>query len=60
LSPELLVAVEPLHGFLHRAGVELNRDGASGFGPGNQAGVGKHVEVLHHRGQRHRVGTREF
>ena len=60
LHPELLVAVEPLHGFLHRAGGELNRHSAPGLGARNQAGIGEHVEVLHHGGQRHRERLRQL
>ena len=60
LGPELLVAVEPLHGFLHRAGGKLHRHSAPGLGARNQARVGKHVEVLHHGGKRHRERLREF
>jgi hypothetical protein len=59
-GPELLVAVEPIHGLLHRSGDERAGHGATGFPPHDQPGVGEHREVLHHRGQRHGQRPGEF
>ena len=58
--PEALVAVEPIHGLLHRAGDQRARHGATGFPAHDQPGLGQHREVLHHRGQRHGQRPREF
>ena len=56
----MLVAVEPIHGLLHRAGDQRARHGATGFPAHDQPGLGEHREVLHHRGQRHGQRPREF
>jgi hypothetical protein len=54
LGPELLVAIEPFKRVAHRLGVEPAGDGASGFRACQEPRIGQHVEMLHHRGQRHR------
>jgi hypothetical protein len=59
-GPEALVAVEPLIGAFHRFGAQAAGDCASGFVADDETGVGQDVEVLHHRGQRHREGLGEF
>lgn len=60
LSPEALVFVEPFHGVLHRPRRELARDHAAGLFAGDETRVGEHVEVFHHRRQRHRERLRQF
>ena len=60
LGPEALVAIEPLHRFLHGRGRELAGDLASGFFARDQAGIREHIEMLHDRGQRHLEWPREF
>jgi hypothetical protein len=59
-GPELLVAVEPIHGLLHRSGDQRARHGATGFPAHDQPGLGEHREVLHDCGQRHGQRPREF
>lgn len=56
----MLVAVEPIHGLLHRGGDQRARHGATGLPAHDQPGLGEHREVLHHRGQRHGQRPREF
>ena len=58
--PEALVAVEPIHGLLHRASDQRTRHGATGFPAHDQPGLGEHREVLHHCGQRHGQRPRKF
>lgn len=51
--------MEPFEGVAHRLGIEPAGDGASGLLAGDQAGIGQHVEMLHHRRQRHPERRRE-
>jgi len=46
--PEAFVAAQPIHGFPHGPGPEPYRHGAPDFRPGDEAGIVKHVEMLHH------------
>ena len=59
-GPEALVAIEPLHRLLHRAGGEPARHGAPGLLARDQACVRQHVEMFHDRGQRHRERLGQF
>ena len=52
--PEFLIAVEPLIGVAHRLGAQLARDDAAQLVARDQARIRQHVEMLHHRRQRHR------
>jgi hypothetical protein len=52
-GPEFLITVEPLVGFFHRLGAQLAGDNAAGLVARHQAGIRQHVEMFHHRGQRH-------
>jgi len=59
-GPEALVAIEPLHRLLHRAGGEPARHGAAGLLARDQPCVRQHIEMFHDRGQRHRKWLRQF
>jgi hypothetical protein len=59
-GPEALVAIEPRHRLLHRAGGQPARHGAPGLLARDQAGVRQHVEMFHDRGQRHRERLRQL
>ena len=59
-SPEVLIAVEPLHGVFHRGGLERAAHGASRLASRDEAGIAQHVEVLHDGRQRHRERPRQF
>jgi hypothetical protein len=52
VGPEALVAVEPIHRLLHRAGGQPARDRAASFFARDQAGIGQHIEVLDDRRKR--------
>ena len=54
IAPEALVAVEPFVGFVHRLGAQPAGDDAAGLVASDQPGIRQHVEMLHHRRQRHR------
>jgi hypothetical protein len=45
--------MQPLERIAHRLGVEPAGDGAPGFLTGDEARIGQHVEMFHHRRQRH-------
>ena len=60
LGPEPLVTNEPKHRLLHGRGRELACDFAPGLVARDQAGIGKHVEMFHHRRQRHFERLRQF
>ena len=53
-APEALVAVEPFIGFRHRFGAKPAGDRAAALVARDQPGIRQHVEMLHHRRQRHR------
>ena len=59
-GPETLVADKPEHGVFHWRRLEPAAHGAPDFVTGHKAGVGEHVEMLHHRRQRHRERLRQF
>ena len=59
-GPEFLVAVEPVIGLFHRFGAQPAGDRPPALGSSDQAGIRQHVEVLHHRRQRHRKRPGEF
>jgi len=58
--PESFITIEPFEGVAHRLGMEPAGDDAAGFGAREKAGACQHVEVLHHRRQRHRKWRGEF
>ena len=51
---------EPVHRFLHGRGDKLAGHGSARLRPGNQAGLGQDIKVLHDRRQRHVERLREF
>ena len=53
-GPEFLITVEPFIGFVHRLRAQFAGDDAAFLVAGDEAGLGEHVEMLHHRRQRHR------
>jgi hypothetical protein len=59
VRPEAFVAAQPIHGFPHGLGPEPYRHGAPDFRPGDEAGIVKHVEMLHHGRQLDREGLRQ-
>jgi hypothetical protein len=59
-SPEALVAVEPFIGPFHRLGAQAAGYRASGLVAAHEPGIRQHVEMLHHRRQRHRERLGEF
>ena len=56
IAPEALVAVEPFIGFVHGLGAQPAGDGTAVLVAGDQTGIRQHIEMLHHRRQRHREG----
>jgi hypothetical protein len=60
VGPEALVAIEPIHRLLHRAGGQPARDRAAGLFARDQAGIIKHIEMLDYRGERDRKWLRQF
>ena len=60
MRPEALVAVEPVVGLFHRCGPQAAGNRASGFVAAHEPGIRQHVEMLHHRRQRHRERLGEF
>lgn len=59
MGPEFLVAVEPLHRLFHWSGVQAAEHGPAGLGTFDEAGIGQHIEMLHHRRQRDGEGARQ-
>ena len=53
IGPEFLITVEPLVGFVHRFGAQSAGDGAPALVARHQPGIRQHVEMFHHRRQRH-------
>jgi len=49
-----------VHRFFHRGGLELTAHDAPGFAARDQSCVAQHVEMLHHRRQRHRERLRQI
>jgi len=52
--------MQPIHGGLHGSSRELAIDAAAAFAALDQAGVRKHVEMLHDRRQRHLKRPRQL
>jgi hypothetical protein len=60
VGPEALVAVQPIHRLLHRAGGQPARHRASDLLACDQAGIIKHIEMLDDRGKRDRKRLRQL
>jgi hypothetical protein len=52
-GPEPGIAIEPFHRRLHPFGLQFARHRASRFAAHDEAGIAQHIDVLHHRRQRH-------
>jgi len=60
IGPEALIAVQPLHRRHHRVRPQRACDNAPAFAAHDQSGIAEHIEMLHHRWQRHREWPRDF
>ena len=60
LSPEFLIAVEPIVGVAHGFRPQAAAYDAAILLASDEPGVRQDVEMFHDRGQRHRKGLREF
>ena len=52
--------IEPMHRLLYGRSGQLAGDRAASLPAGDQAGVGQHIEMLHHGRQRHRQRCGQF
>ena len=55
-----MIAIEPIHGLLHRLGSKPARYRAPSLGAGDETGVRQDVEMLHDGGERDRKRAREL
>jgi len=59
-GPEFLIAIEPFIGVVHRLCTQLAAHDAAILFAGDQPGIRQHIEMLHHRRQRHRKRLGQF